>query len=200
LNLIVLALHGLYWVVFCGTIAVASLLFLRVLLTWLGANPFGRIPYHLTRITEPMVRPVRSQFGGGRYLRYDLIPLVMGVLILVTGLFIASMLWQLGAILSAIGRNLMLGSIVSGAMFGELIRLIGLLYVVAIFLRFFLPFFGVGYRNKGFHFLFAITEPLLKPLRRIFVAGMFDFSPIVAMFIVQLLTGFLAELVSRSSF
>ena len=199
MNLIVLAFYGLSLVVFWGTIAVAALLFLRVLLTWLGANPFGRIPYHLTRITEPMVRPVRGQFGGGRYLRYDLISLVMGVLILVTGLFIASMLGQLGSIIAAIGRNIMLGSIASGAMIGELIRLIGLLYVVAIFLRFFLPFFGVGYRHKGFHFLFAITEPLLKPLRRIFVAGMFDFSPIVAMFIVQILTGFLAELVSRSS-
>ena len=200
MTVILLAFYWLSQIVMWGTIAVASLLFLRVVLTWLGANPFGRIPYHLTRITEPMVRPVRSQFGGGRYLRYDLIPLVMGVLILVTGLFIASMLGQLGSIIGAIGRNIMLGSIVSGAMIGELIRLIGLLYVVAIFLRFFLPFFGVGYRHKGFHFLFAITEPLLKPLRRIFVAGMFDFSPIVAMFIVQILTGFLAELVSRSSF
>jgi len=185
--------------VFWGTIAVASLLFLRVLLAWLGANPFGRIPYHLTRITEPMVRPVRSQFGGGRYLRYDLIPLVMGVLILVTGLFISSMIGQLGNIIGAIGRNIMLGAIASATMMGELIRLIGLLYVVAIFLRFFLPFFGVGYRNKFYHFLFVITEPLLKPLRRVFVAGMFDFSPIVAMFIVQILTGFLAELVGRSN-
>jgi uncharacterized protein YggT (Ycf19 family) len=184
-------------VVFWGTIAVASLLFLRVLLTWIGANPFGRIPYHLTRITEPMVRPVRSQFGGGRYLRYDLIPLVMGVLILVTGLFIASMLGQFAGIITAIGRNIASGAVASGAMIGELIRLIGLLYVVAIFLRFFMPFFGVGYRNKFFHFLFVITEPILKPLRRFFVAGMFDFSPIVAMFVVQILTGFLADLVSR---
>jgi len=197
LTLIVLALYVLSVVVFWGTIAVASLLFLRVLLTWLGANPFGRIPYHLTRITEPMVRPVRAQFGSGRYLRYDLIPLVMGVLILVTGLFIASMLGQLGAIITAIGWNITSRAIASAAMMGELIKLIGLLYVVAIFLRFFLPFFGVGYRNKFFHFLFAITEPLLKPLRRFFVAGMFDFSPIVAMFIVQILTGFLAQLVSR---
>jgi YggT family protein len=91
----------------------------------------------------------------------------------------------------------MSGAIASGAMMGELIRLIGLLYVVAIFLRFFMPFFGVGYRNKFFHFLFVITEPILKPLRRFFVAGMFDFTPIVAMFVVQILTGFLADLVSR---
>ena len=197
MTLIVLLLYGLSLVVFWGTIAVASLLFLRVVLTWIGANPFGRIPYHLTRITEPMVRPVRSQFGGGRYLRYDLIPLVMGVLILVTGLFIASMLGQFAAIITAIGRNISSGAIASGAMTGEVIRLAGLIYVVAIFLRFFMPFFGVGYRNKFFHFLFSITEPILKPLRRFFVAGMFDFSPIVAMFIVQILTGFLADLVSR---
>jgi len=192
-------LYALELIVKWGTIVVSALLFLRVLLAWLGANPFGRIPYHLTRITEPMVRPVRSQFGGGRYLRYDLIPLVMGVLILVTGLFIASMLGQLGVIITTIGRNIVSGAIASAAMMGEIIKLIGLLYVVAIFLRFFLPFFGVGYRNKFFHLLFVITEPLLKPLRRVFVAGMFDFSPIVAMFIVQILTGFLAELVGRSN-
>ncbi|HTF37226.1 MAG TPA: YggT family protein [Blastocatellia bacterium] len=196
MTLIVLAFYLLSQIVMWGTIVVASLLFLRVLLTWIGANPFGRVPYHLTRITEPMVRPVRSQFGGGRYLRFDLIPLVMGVLILVTGLFIATMVGQLGAIITAILGNITSGAIASAAMIGELIKLIGLLYVVAIFLRFFLPFFGVGYRNKFFHFLFVITEPLLKPLRRFFVAGMFDFSPIVAMFIVQILTGVLARLVS----
>ena len=196
MTLIVLAFYWLSQIVMWGTIGVASLLFLRVLLTWIGANPFGRVPYHLTRITEPMVRPVRSQFGGGRYLRFDLIPLVMGVLILVTGLFIASMIGQLGAIITAILGNITSRATASAAMMGELIKLIGMLYVVAIFLRLFLPFFGVGYRNKFFHFLFAITEPLLKPLRRFFVAGMFDFSPIVAMFIVQILTGFLAKLVS----
>ena len=196
MTLLALVLYWLSLVVWWGTIAVSSLFFLRVVLSWLGANPFGRIPYHLTRITEPMVRPVRSQFGGMR-LRYDLIPLLVGVLILVTGLFIASMLGQLSLILLAIGKNVMAGAFASGAMAAEVIKLLGLLYVVAIFLRFFLPFFGVGYRHKFFHFLFVITEPLLKPLRKIFIAGMFDFSPIVAMFIVQILTNVLAEFVSR---
>lgn len=196
MTLLVLALYGLSLVVFWGTIAVSVMLFLRVILSWLGANPFGRIPYHLTRITEPLVRPVRHQLGGMR-MRYDLVPLVMGVLVLVTGLFIWSMLGQLSLITQAIGRNIVLGAFASPGMLSEIIRLLGLLYVVAIFLRFFLPFFGVGYRNTVFHFLYVITEPLLKPLRRIFVAGSFDFSPIVAMFIVQILTGVLADLVGR---
>ena len=121
----------------------------------------------------------------------------MGVLILVTGLFIASMVGRFGNIIGAIGHNIMIGEVASGAMMGELVRLLGLLYVVAIFLRFFLPFFGVGYRHRGFHFLFAVTEPLLKPLRRVFVAGMFDFSPIVAMFIVQILSDILADTIGR---
>jgi YggT family protein len=177
--------------VFWLTVAVASLFFLRVILAWLGANPFGRVSYYLTRYTEPMIRPIRSQFGGG-YMRYDLIPLVMGVMILVTGLFIASVLGQFAGIFESLGRS----TLNSRVLLVNLINFFGLLYVVAIFLRFFLPFFGVGYSNKLMRFLFAITEPLLKPLRRIFVAGMFDFSPLIAMLIVQVLTSILVGLVA----
>lgn len=178
-----------------ATVAFASLFFLRVILTWAGANPFGRIPYHLTRLTEPMVRPFRYQFGN-RVLRYDLIPLLTGILILVLGLSIGGLIGQLGSVAFAISNNIRNGAILSWAMMGEIIRLIGVLYVIAIFLRFFLPYVGLGYSNKFFHFLFVVTEPLIKPLRRFFVMGMFDFSPIVAMFIIQLLTPILAEIVA----
>ena len=82
-------------------------------------------------------------------------------------------------------------------MAGELIKLVGLCYVAAIFLRFFLPFLGFGYSNNFFRFLFRITEPLIKPLRRFFVLGMFDLSPIVAMFIIQFLTPLVAEMVAN---
>lgn len=182
-------------VIWYATIAFASLFFLRVILTWAGANPFGRIPYHLTRLTEPMVRPFRYQFSN-RIMRYDLVPLLTGILVLVLGLSVAGLIGQLGLVLYAIGKNIRNGAVASWAMTGELIRLIGVLYVIAIFLRFFLPFFGVGYRNRFFHFLFIVTEPLIKPLRRFFVMGMFDFSPIVAMFIIQLLTPILADIVA----
>jgi uncharacterized protein YggT (Ycf19 family) len=195
LNLLDYAFNLLSLIILWVTLAVAGLFFLRVILKWLDVNPYGRVPYHLTRLTEPMVRPLRSQFGG-RVLRFDMVPLLIGVMVLVTGLFISSMIAQLGGILSAIGNNILSGSIASGVLIGELIRLTGLLYVIAIFLRFFLPFFGVGYSNKFFHFLYVITEPLLKPLRRFFVAGMFDFSPVIAMFIIQLLTSILANAVA----
>jgi uncharacterized protein YggT (Ycf19 family) len=192
LGLLVWIFHLLSWIIFGVSIALAGLLFLRVILKWLDVNPYGRIPYHLTRLTEPIVRPLRSQFGRG-VLRFDMIPLLMGVMILVTGVFVSTIIWQLGDILGAIGGNLLLGKGASRVMLGEIIKLAGLLYVLAIFLRFFLPFFGYGYRNRSFHFLFVITEPLLKPLRRFFVAGMFDFSPVIAMFIIQVLTSLLAS-------
>src|SRR5690348_6062015 len=119
----------------------------------MNVNPFANIPYHLTRITEPMVRPMRAQFFGPR-LRYDLVPLLMGVMILFTGLFIASMLGQRGNYLDAMAVLVMSSRVMSYVMLGLLIKLVGLLYVIAIFLRFFLPYFGVGYMSKFFRFLF----------------------------------------------
>jgi len=195
LGLIAQILSLLSLLIFYATIAFAALFFLRVILTWAGANPFGRIPYHLTRLTEPMVRPFRYQFSN-RIMRYDLVPLLTGILILVLGLSIGGLIGQLGSVIYAIGDNIRNGSVASWKMMGELIKLIGVLYVIAIFLRFFLPFFGVGYSNRFFPFTFIVTEPLIKPLRRFFVLGMFDFSPIVAMFIIQLLTPILADIVA----
>ena len=88
MELIAILLRWLSWVVQWITIAVAGLLVLRVVLNWAGANPFSRLSYNLTRLTEPLVRPMRHQFAG-RVARYDLMPLLMGVMILVTGLFIS---------------------------------------------------------------------------------------------------------------
>ena len=192
MEIIVLIFSWLAYIILGVTIALTGLLILRVILTWVGANPFGRVSYHLTRLTEPIVRPLRYQFGSGRFMRYDLLPLVMGVMILVTGLFISSVIWQFAGILSDVSRSTPTPRFLGG----RLISLLGLFYVVAIFLRFFLPFFGVGYGNNFYRFLFKITEPLLKPLRRFFVAGMFDFSPLIAMLIVQFLTSWIASAVS----
>jgi uncharacterized protein YggT (Ycf19 family) len=195
LELIAILLRWLSWVVQWITIAVAGLLVLRVILNWAGANPFSRLSYNLTRLTEPLVRPMRHQFAG-RVARYDLMPLLMGVMILVTGLFISGTISQFASIMLSVETAARLDLLTPRFLLSTLIVLLGSLYVVAIFLRFFMPLFGVSYVNRFFRFLFKITEPLLKPLRRVFVAGMFDFSPLVAMFIVQILTPVLANLVA----
>jgi uncharacterized protein YggT (Ycf19 family) len=195
LELIALLLGWFSSLVWWVTVAVAGLLFLRVILNWTGANPFSRLSYNLTRLTEPLVRPMRHQFAG-RITRYDLVPLMMGVMILVTGLFISGTISQFAGVFRNVGAAARLGLITPRFLLSTLIILVGSLYVVAIFLRFFLPLFGVSYTSDFYRFLFVITEPVLKPLRRFFVAGMFDFSPLVAMFIVQIITPVLANLVA----
>lgn len=197
MELIAILLDWLSWLVWWVTLAIAGLLILRVILNWAGANPFGRVSYNLTRLTEPLVRPLRHQFGRGT-LRFDLVPIVTSVLILALGWSVAGLISQIAPILKAIWINVLIGAVFSRAMMGELIKLTGLLYVAAIFLRFLLPFFGVGYRNKLLSFLFVITEPVIKPLRRFFVLGMFDLSPIAAMIIIQFLTPVLAAIVAGS--
>ncbi|MCI0485537.1 MAG: YggT family protein [Blastocatellia bacterium] len=195
MDFIVFVFNLLGTIIFWATIGVSGLLFLRVIMTWLGVNPFGRVMYNLTKITEPFVRPLRQQVGG-RFMRYDLMPLVLGVLVLFIGLFIASMIWQLTGIFDNIVRNALRGTLTFKFLLANLISLAGLLYVLAIFLRFILPYFGFGYGNRTLRFIYSITEPLLKPLRRIFVMGMFDFSPFIAMIIVQLATGILVGMLN----
>ena len=117
MNLLVLVFYWLSLLVTTATVIFAALFFLRAILKWMNVNPFAKIPYHLTRITEPMVRQLRSQFGGP-VLRYDLFPLLVGILILTLGLSLSSLIWQLGLILSAFVHNIQDNKAVSWVMLG----------------------------------------------------------------------------------
>lgn len=47
-------------------------------------------------------------------------------------------------------------------------------------------------RNPVVHFIRAVTDPMLEPIRSILPrTGMFDFSPMVLLLVLQLLKGFL---------
>lgn len=192
MSLIVILLSVLAWSVLILTCAVAGLFILRVIISSTTSNPYAWLPFHLRRITEPLVAPLRPQFDR-RYMRFDLMPLVMGVLILVTGLFVYSMIEQLSAIFYATYRGFVFRLATPAFLVKELILLLAWFYVAAIFLRFLMPWFGLGYRSSFMRFLFVITEPLLRPLRRFCVAGMFDFSPIIAIFIIQIVASLLSS-------
>ena len=178
--------------VFIISLIFAGLFFLRVIVAWVSSNPFSWIAYNLRRVTEPMVLPIRQQFGG-RHFRFDLLPLVVGAMIIVAGSFSSSLLLQLGNIAHEAIYTVMRGVVTVKFTARVLIGLAGLLYLTALLLRVFLPFFMAGYRSRLLLLSFKITEPLLRPLRRIFVAGMFDFSPFVALLIVQFATRVLTD-------
>lgn len=193
MEILILALNWLGRLALYATFGFAGLFLLRVILAWAGVNPFARIPYHLTRITEPMVRPLRFQFSG-RSTRYDLLPLVSGVLVLFVGLVVADVIWQVAAILNDLYRAVTFSRLDPLAALKMLVFAVGNTYVLAFLLRFVLPFLGVGYGNRFLRFLFRITEPVVKPLRRYLTFGMIDLSLWVAMLLVKLATGLIAGL------
>jgi uncharacterized protein YggT (Ycf19 family) len=187
--------------VFAVSAIAAALLALRVIVGYVGSNPFLWLPYQLRRVTEPMVRPFRTPFYG-RNTRFDLLPLVAAVMVLLAGWFTADLMRRVGDIVYELAVNASYGLLTGRLLAVSLVILVGTLYEAAIFLRFLLPWFGVGYSRAIMRFLFIITEPLLKPLRRLlgsFVSvSMFDFTPLIALILVRIVTVFVADIIGRS--
>ena len=76
-------------------------------------------------------------------------------------------------------------------MFGNPLCALAYLYLIAIFGRIILSWFPLepgGAAASVFRFHFAITEPVLGPVRNVLPSiGMFDLSPIVVMIGIQVL-------------
>ncbi|MBC7226950.1 MAG: YggT family protein [Thermoflexales bacterium] len=69
----------------------------------------------------------------------------------------------------------------------RLIHTLFALYTLAIIARALLPVVGVSYAHPVMRFLYAITEPLLAPIRRrLPYMGPVDFSPMVLILLLWL--------------
>lgn len=74
-----------------------------------------------------------------------------------------------------------------------LIVTLGRLYMFVLLARVLLSFVQIDPYHPAVQFLYQITEPVLQPLRQVLPpAGGLDFSPFVAMLLVQLLTSVIA--------
>ena len=60
------------------------------------------------------------------------------------------------------------------------------LYSLAIIVRAFLPLVGADTTNPIVRFIFDITEPVLAPLRRFTIVGMWDLSPVAAIVLLMI--------------
>ncbi len=65
-----------------------------------------------------------------------------------------------------------------------LIQMLFSVYSFIIIARAFLSMAGMDYNNPLMRFIYDITEPLLAPIRRYTVVGMWDLSPIVALILL----------------
>ena len=161
-------------------LAVAALLILRMIFHWLNLNPFSWPVYTLRRWTEPLVRPLRGM--AGPVLSFDLIPLVMAIFVATTGLFLSGILLTAADII----RQASTAPQSPRDFARYLIQILVFAYTILIFLRVIFPMFRISYYSRFARFTFQATEPLLRPLRRHFSRGMFDFSPLIALVLVQI--------------
>ena len=68
------------------------------------------------------------------------------------------------------------------------------LYSLAIIARAFLPLVGADLGNPIVRFIYDITEPVLAPLRRFTIVGMWDLSPVAAIVLLMIVRQILTVL------
>ncbi len=75
------------------------------------------------------------------------------------------------------------------------LSLLSNILVFAIFIRAILSWFPIGRDNPLVIILDQITEPILAPLRRVVpMIGMIDITPLVAIILLQIISGMLNNL------
>ena len=74
-------------------------------------------------------------------------------------------------------------------MIAEIVNLFFIILTIAVFIRVLLSWVpNIDPRNPAIEFLYGITEPILAPIRSIMPKTMmFDFSPMIAIFVLQAL-------------
>ena len=68
----------------------------------------------------------------------------------------------------------------------QLIGAVGMFLYLVILARVILSWFpNVSYKNPIVQFVYAVTEPILSPIRRVLPkTGLFDFTPMVAIIVI----------------
>jgi YggT family protein len=81
---------------------------------------------------------------------------------------------------------------------GEFIKIFAFVLTWAIIIRALLSWFSVSGAQPVLRLLVEITEPVLAPIRRVLpTAGMLDFSPLVALLLIQVISNILLGQLTR---
>ena len=81
---------------------------------------------------------------------------------------------------------------------GQFISIFATVLTWAIIIRALLSWFSISGAQPVFRLLVEITEPVLAPIRRVLpTAGMLDFSPLVALLLIQVISNILVSQIAR---
>ena len=76
----------------------------------------------------------------------------------------------------------------------HIIQRLANLYVTLILIRAVLSWFTIDINNSLYRFLIKITEPVLAPIRRLIPFQGIDFSPFIAILLIQITMNLLASI------
>ncbi len=160
---------------------VLALLFaLRLLVQWAGVNFHNPICQGLYRFTHPVLMPLRRWLKPWR--RIDLAAALITLAILCVK---AALMLAIAGLKPAAGAIALLG-------LAETVNLLLMLYFWLILIRVLMSWIGGGH-HPLVPLVTQLTEPLLRPLRRVLPApGGLDLSPMLAMLALMLLRILLA--------
>ena len=155
--------------------ALIALIVLRVLLQWVRANFYNPICQFLYKATNPVLMPLRKIVPSWRNIDIAGIALAW----LITALKLVLLYATLGESLGVLGLVVLA--------LADLIDFVLLLYIVLILARVVISFVGADSYHPIVPLVMQLTEPVLKPVRRVLpaVSGI-DFSPMVALLAITL--------------
>ena len=165
-------------------LVVIALMLARLILNKADLNPFSRPVIMVRRWTDPLVNPVRRplvEMG----ISPNVTPLVVILVAILLGYFATQFFGTALFTVRGLILSVLLGKPI--AIVGFVIYGILAMYSLMIFMRIVISW-GVSPHNRLLHFLIRATEPLLGPFRRVIPPlGPFDISPIIVLFLLDLL-------------
>lgn len=148
---------------------------LRFLLAWVRADFYNPVSQFLVKITNPALMPLRRIIPSAG--KIDSSSIVLMLLL---------QMISLSLILLLRGSAISIGSLLIWSL-GELLGLFLNVFLFAILIQVILSWISPGNYNPVVSLLYSLTEPVLRPVRKLVppVSGM-DLSPLVALIGIQL--------------
>jgi YggT family protein len=142
-------------------------LLLRFWLPWLRADFRNPLAQGILKLTSPVIIPLRRivpSFG-----RLDTATVLVAFVVQYLGILLILLIFETTASFSVIATTAIV----------KLVLLSVNLFMFAIFVRIILSWIAPGQHNPATAIITTLTEPLLRPVRRLIPAlGGFDISPI----------------------
>jgi YggT family protein len=155
--------------------ALIALIVLRVLLQWVRANFYNPICQFLYKATNPVLMPLRKIIPAWRNLDIAGIALAW----LATVLKLVLLYATVGQALGVLGLAVLA--------LADLVDFVLLLYIVLILVRVVIGFVGADSYHPIVPLVMQLTEPVMKPFRRLVPnIGGLDFSPMVVLLVITL--------------